>query len=157
LMKGGGRTDSKLSYSIDYEIEKKTALMFAWCVILTLEAFRSTSESSRKNEIVGGGVGGGGRKDNWNEIFRKLAWRGDSSLLESGAGQFNCLALRREWIQIEMGFGWGTGVGVCRKPHEIAVRIKCLRTTTESFLRYNHPRTKNLPIIEIILQWGPYR
>jgi hypothetical protein len=29
LMKGGGRTDSKLSYSIDYEIEKKTALMFA--------------------------------------------------------------------------------------------------------------------------------
>lgn len=113
--------DRRMFCSIDYEIEKKTVLMFAWCVIRMLETFLGAF--FQHHEVLER-VGWVERRDNWNEIFRKLAWCGHPCVLESVAGQFNCLALRRDWGAIEMGFGWGTGAGVCQKPYEMAVRIK---------------------------------
>lgn len=104
-------TESKMSCSIDYEIERKTVLMFAWCIIRTLEAFLGAF--FRHHEVLErNGRLGRERRDNWNEISRKLALCGQPSLLEIGGGQFNCLALRRDWGPIEMGFGWRADVWV---------------------------------------------
>jgi len=146
LMKREDR-ESKMSCSIDYEIEKKTVLMFAWCIIRTLEAFlaaffqhHEVLERKRRWVRVGGG-------DNWNEIFRKLAWCGHPSLLESGAGQFNCLALRRDWDAFRLKIGCG---GVVPETSWNGGEDQVTSNTTESFLLYNHLGIKNLPLTRII-------
>lgn len=145
LMKREGR-ESKMSCSIDYEIEKKTVLMFAWCIIRTLEAFLGAF--FQHHEVLErNGWGGGGKTIGMR--FPE-SWRCAASLLYWKVAQANLIAwcceeieARLRWVSAEERT-WGcTGNLMKWQRGSSDFQHNRVFPSLQPFSHQEHPNNKN--------------
>jgi len=130
--------DRRMSCSIDYEIEKKTVLMFAWCVIRMLETFLGAF--FQHHEVLERTkMGGEERQLEWD--FQKVGvvaailvyWKvSQASLIAWRCEEIEALL---RWVSVEEGRGglpetlWNGGEN----------KVTCNRPSCRIFVFYSYP------------------